>query len=122
MNPILLAKIAAIVIAVLAIFFTGEKVSDAKWQAREIELNQKAVEAQNAANAKVAAISASYEQLKATKEANQNTITRNLNNEIKTHASAYACPIPLDGLRLISEATSLANGSAPEPSKPVPKN
>jgi len=122
MNPILLGKIAAIVIAVLAIFFTGQKVERAKWMERELELNQQATAEHDAAIARENAISTQYEQLKAAKQTTQTNITRSLNNEIKTNSSAYACVIPLDGVRLLTQAANIANGSASQPGSAMPEN
>lgn len=112
MNPIMMAKIAAVVIAVIAIFFTGEKVERAKWQEREIELNQKAVEAKELADKKANSIASEYEVLKSSKQSTQNTISRNLTNELIQNRDQYGCPIPDAGKLLISSSITNANSSS----------
>jgi K+ transporter len=123
MNPIVLGKIAAIVIAVLAIFFTGEKVERSKWQERELELNNQAVAVQAAAAQRVAEVSSQYEQLKSSKQMTQTTLSRNLSNEIAQNRSQYECPVPSAARVLLNTSIANANNSsASQSSTSVPKN
>jgi predicted RNA-binding protein YlxR (DUF448 family) len=122
MNPILLAKIAAVVIAVLAIFFTGKSVERSKWLQREIEINQMAVDAKAAADKKINDVSTAYEQLKSSKQTTQTNITRNLSNEIAQNRSQYDCPVPAAAKLLINQAASAANTGTGKPGGAVSKN
>lgn len=122
MNPLLYVKLAIAAIALLVSFYLGKKIEESHWVKREIELNQKAVDAKDAADKKVAAISNAYEQMRNVKQTTQTNITRSLSSEINQNRSQYDCPVPTAAKLLIGQAASAANSSSSKPGGTVQKN
>lgn len=109
MNPILMAKIAAAVVALLAAFWLGNKVNEAKWLKREVEIVNQVQEAKEAYDKKAREVGQKYEDEKAANLVKQKQLTSELKNEITK--PSYNCPLPTDGLRLVKRAASNANAA-----------
>jgi hypothetical protein len=109
MNPIMIAKSAAIILITLAVFYTGKQVEKSYWLERENQIKEEVMR------------QVAKSQLKADKAANDfalsqaalNKLKLNSNerslNEVNKNSSDYACRIPDGGLRLISSAIREAN-------------
>jgi hypothetical protein len=107
MNPILIAKISAAVVALLASFWLGTKVNEAKWLKREVEIVNQVQEAKEAYDKKAQAAGQKYEDDKAANLVKQKQLSSEIKNEITK--PSYDCPLPADGLRLIKRSASDAN-------------
>ena len=108
MNPILGAKIAAAVIALLVAFYVGKKLEQNYWLEREAEIVQSVLEEKEALEKKGKLLSDAYQQQQAIATASQKKLSVEVRNEIKK--SDYNCALPPDGLRLIKSAIDTANG------------
>jgi hypothetical protein len=109
MNPIMIAKSAAIILITLAVFYTGKQVEKSYWLERENQIKEEVMR------------QVAESQLKADKAANDFALsqaalnklkinsTERVLNEVNKNSSDYACRIPDGGLRLISSAIREAN-------------
>ena len=109
MNPILGAKIAAAVIALLVAFYVGKKIEQNYWLERETEITKSVLEEKEALEKKGKLLSDAYQQQQAIATASQKKLSAEVRNEIKK--SDYTCALPPDGLRVLKSAIDTANRS-----------
>jgi hypothetical protein len=109
MNPILGAKIAVAVIALLVSFYIGKKMEQNYWLQREAEIVTSVLEEKEALEKKGKLLSEAYQQQRDIATASQKKLTVEVRNETKK--SDYTCALPPDGLRILKSAIDTANGS-----------
>jgi hypothetical protein len=109
MNPIMIAKSAAIILITLAVFYTGKQVEKSYWLERENQIKEEVMR------------QVAESQLKADKAANDFALsqaalnklkinsTERVLNEVNKNSSDYACRIPDGGLFELKRSISQAN-------------
>jgi hypothetical protein len=109
MNPIMIAKSAAIILITLAVFYTGKQVEKSYWLERENQIKEEVMR------------QVAQSQLKADKAANDFALsqaalnklkinsTERVLNEVNKNSSDYACRIPDGGLFELKRSISQAN-------------
>jgi hypothetical protein len=109
MNPLVMAKYAAIIIITLAVFYTGKQVEKSYWLERENKIKEEVMRQAAESQAKSNKVAQEF----ALSQAALNKLKLNSNerslNEVNKNSSDYACRIPDGGLRLISSAIREAN-------------
>ncbi len=105
----MIAKSGAIVVAVLAVFFTGMKVEEAIWIKKENDEKMQIIRQLGYEQTKSDEMSRRFaESQAALNKLKLNSNERTL-NEVNQNSSDYACRIPDGGLRLIHSAIREAN-------------
>jgi hypothetical protein len=109
MNPLVMAKYAAIIIITLAVFYTGKQVEKSYWLERENKIKEEVM--RQVAQSKLKADKAANDFALSQAALNKLKLTSNERslNEVNKNSSDYACRIPDGGLRLISSAIREAN-------------
>ena len=109
MNPILMAKIGAIVVCLMGAFYVGKKLEENYWLEREKQIAESVLEEKAALEKKGKLISDAFQQQLQLATAASKKRSVEVRNEIKK--PSYDCPLPDDGLRLLKSAIDSANGT-----------
>lgn len=111
MNPILLLKAGAIVIAIAIVFFTGQRIERLSWVERENEIKEQTLRELAYHQTRGDEMTRQFAESQATlNKLKLNSNERSL-NEISKNSGDYACRIPDGGLRLITSAVREANAA-----------
>lgn len=109
MNPIMLFKSGAIVVAVLAVFFTGMKVEEAIWVKKQNEEKEQIIRQLGYEQTKSDEMNRRFTEAQAALNKLKLNSTERTLNEVNKNSADYACLIPDGGLRLIHSAIREAN-------------